>query len=234
MAGASTKTTTTNGVRPATAGPGPSRPRPAEGVRHPVRVAVGAVLVVVCALAGALVLVGVNKRSPVLIFARTVEPGQTITAADLGQAQVSAAGVSTMSPSQRYVVIGRVASGRLPAGSAVAAGELNPSGAPDPNSVELPVSLKPGTFPPSLVVGDTVLVVPTPPSGSASTTGSASSSSTSGAQGVPGRVASVQNQASLGSSASTTVTVSVPKVYLSVLAAASSAGQIILAKASTP
>lgn len=192
-----------------------------------MRVAVGAVLVVVCALLGAVVFQGVDRRSPVLVLVRTVQPGQIITADDLGQANVSASGISTMAPSQRAEVVGKVASGRLPAGSAVAAGELNASGRLDPNLVELPMTLKAGTYPPALTVGDSVLVVPTP----GATAGV--SSVTSETSPVPGQVTGVVAQNSVGGSA-VTVTVTVPKATLSVLAAASVAGQVLLASDGAP
>lgn len=227
MAAVPTTTTRTNGARGSTQEPpgpvGPAR------FRHPLRVAGGATLVVLCALIGALVLQSVDKRSPVLVFVRSVQPGQTITAADLGQANVSASGITTMAPSQRAQVIGQVASGRLPAGSAVVAGELNAPSRLDPSLVVLPMTLKAGSFPPALAVGDTVLVVPTP-----GATGSVGGSTTSTSGGpVAGRVTGVSAQNSVGGSAST-VTVTVPKASLSVLAAASAAGQVVLATEGAP
>jgi hypothetical protein len=100
----------------------------------------------------------------------------------------------------------------------------------DPSLVVLPMTLKAGSFPPALAVGDTVLVVPTP-----GATGSVGGSTTSngGAGPVAGRVTGVSAQNSVGGSAST-VTVTVPKASLSVLAAASAAGQVVLATEGAP
>lgn len=228
MAAVPTTTATTNGARGST--PGPPGPVGPARFRHPLRVAGGAALVVLCALIGALVLQSVDKRSPVLVFVRSVQPGQTVTAADLGQANVSASGITTVAPSQRAQVIGQVASGRLPAGSAVVAGELNAPSRLDPSLVVLPMTLKAGSFPPALAVGDMVLVVPTP--GATGSVGG-STTSTSGGGPVAGRVTGVSAQNSVGGSAST-VTVTVPKASLSVLAAASASGQVVLATEGAP
>lgn len=228
MAAIPTTRRTTNGRRGSAPAPPevPGRVGPAR-IRHPLRVAVGAVVVVLCALVGALVFQGVDQRRPMLVLVRTVQPGQTITADDLGQANVSASGISTMTPSQRAQVIGRVASGRLPAGSAVAAGELNAPSRLSPDVVELPMTLKAGSFPPALAVGDSVLVVPTPG------TAAAVSGSTPETGPVPGQVTDVVAQNSVGGSAAT-VTVTVPKATLSALAAASAAGQVVLATEGAP
>lgn len=220
-----TTTSARNGTPTGIATDDPIGPARDARVRHPMRVAVGAVLVVLCALVFALVLARVDQRSPVLVFSHEVQPGQRITAADLGQADVAASGIASIPPSRRGSVIGQVASGRFPSGAVVAAGELVSPGLADPNVVQLPMTLKAGTFPNGLAAGQAVLVVPTPgdvSSGSGSTTATTP---------VSGQVVSVQTQNSLGSGTTATVTVAVPKQDLPTLAAASAAGQIVLAAA---
>jgi hypothetical protein len=216
----------TNGAGPrkSVSGSGfPALPPPVGGVarkRRPVRVAVGGAVVLVCAVMGALVVAAFDHRQPVLVVTTTIQPGQVITAGDLGFAHVAGQGLATTS--SPAAVIGKVASGRLPAGSPIVPGELNAPSQATANSVELPMSLKPGMFPPDLAVGDQVLLVAT----------STGVSATPVAPVVPvaGRVAALVAEKSFGATQSTTVTVTVGRGDLPGLANAAAAGQILVAK----
>ena len=189
--------------------------------RRPVRVVVGGALVLICAIVGALSVAAVDHRAPVLVVTRTIQPGETITRADLGFAHVAAAGLATTS--DPAAVIGMVASGRLAAGSPIVPDELNAASRSDANSVELPMALKTGMFPPDLAAGDQVLLVPTVTTGSP-VTGPAPTP-------VNGRVLTLVAQKSFGSTSSTTVTVAVNRADLAVLANAAASGQVLVAKA---
>lgn len=211
------RTTAVSGLAPPGAPPGGGLGRR----RRPVRVVVGGALVLVCALVGALSLSAVDHRKAVLVVTRTVQPGETITAGDLGLARVAGSGLATTS--DPAAVIGKVASGRLPAGSPIVPGELNAAAKADTNSVELPMALKAGMFPPDLAVGDQVLLVPT-------TGGSLSTASMATVAPVAARVTALVAEKSFGSTASTTVTVTINRGDLPGLANAAGAGQILVAK----
>ena len=184
--------------------------------------AVGLVVVLVCAGLGAALAGAVDHRQPVVVTTHTLEAGQVVAAGDLGYARVAGRGLATVS--DPAAVIGKVTSGRLPAGSPVVPGELvGPSSSGDANSVVVPIGLKAGMFPPGLAAGDQVLLVVTTPPAAGSTAQSAPPP-------VPGRVAAVAADRSFGSSSSTTVTVTVDRVSLPVLATAAAAGQVLVAK----
>ena len=238
---ATVATARSNGSAPhAPSAPGARPPRAPDGVRvrRPARVATGAVVVLVCALVGALALVRTDRRVGVLVMSRTVQPGQVLTAADLATARVAGTGLATMAPSAAPSVIGRAASGRLVAGTPVVAGLLAPAAAPDPTVVELPMALKAGQFPPELVVGDTVLVVPTTPAppgavGARSSPGDATAGPTA-PRPVAARVSGITSVRALGPGALTTLEVMVPRSGLSALAVASAAGSVVVVKAAAP
>ena len=197
--------------------------------RQPLRIAVGSLLILVCALLFALGLANAERRSPVLVVTHTVQTGQVITASDIGRVRVAPGGLALIPASQEASVIGKVASGRLVAGSPLVAGNLDTATAPDPNTVQLPMTLKVGMYPPDLAAGDPVLVVATPSATQQAAATSASSLSGSAAP-VPGQVTSVVAQRSYGASDGVTATVSVPRADLAALASAAADGQVVLAK----
>jgi SAF domain len=218
-----------NGAVPRKSGPvarpSPGAP-PVVGLarrRRPVRVVVGGAVVVVCAIVGALSVAAVDHRVPVLVVTRTVQPGETITRGDLGFARVAGPGLATTSDAA--TVIGKVASGRLPAGSPIVPAELNAPSQGDANSVELPLALKAGMFPPDLAVGDQVLLVPTASAGTP-VAGPAATVTP-----VSGQVLALVAEKSFGSTSSTTVTVTINRGDLATLANAAAAGQVLVAKA---
>ena len=199
--------------------------------RRPAQIGLGVLLVIICGLVGAFSLAAVDHRTPVLVVTRTIQPGETITAADLGVAHVAGSGLATISGAASASVIGKVASGRIPAGSPIVPGELNSASPVDQNSVELPMALKAGAFPPDLAVGDQVLLVPTVGAGSAPPTPSAAGGANAASTPVSGRVRAVVVQKAFGSTSGTTVTVTVARSDLAVLANAAAAGQIVVARA---
>lgn len=187
--------------------------------RRPMWMVGGGVVVVLCATLGALAGGAVDHRRPVVVVTRTVQPGETVTAGDVGFARVAGTGLATVS--SEASVVGMVATGRLPAGSPVVPGELVAPSAVAANTVELPMALKAGLFPPGLAVGDQVLLVATTP---------ASALATGPVAPVAAQVSSVVADNSFGSSGSTTVTVTVPRAALAGLADAAAAGQVLIAQ----
>jgi hypothetical protein len=192
--------------------------------RRPARAAIGAVLVVVFALVGALALAGVDHRRPVLVVTRQVEAGQPVAAADVGVARVAGNGLATLPASAEASVVGRVAATRLLPGMAVVRAELGDARPPDPTKVELPLTLKAGEFPPGLRVGDRVLVVATVADGVAAT------AVAPGSGPVPATVTGLDDTRLAGVASTTTVSVLVPRTSLQTLANAASNGRVLLAR----
>jgi Flp pilus assembly protein CpaB len=88
--------------------------------RLDLRVAIGLVLMLVAVLGGASLIRKAQERTPILLVARTVQPGQVIEDADLRVAEVSIpAGVDYAPASMRGEIVGRVASEPLWEGKVV-------------------------------------------------------------------------------------------------------------------
>src|SRR5919108_759207 len=78
--------------------------------RLDLRVAVGLVLMVVAVLGGASLIRSAQERTPVLLVASAVQPGDVIEAEDVRVVEVSLpAGVDYLPASMRNEVVGRVA-----------------------------------------------------------------------------------------------------------------------------
>jgi hypothetical protein len=114
-----------------------------------------AMLVVVGAFALFVVLTPRSTRPrSVLVLRRTVPVGARLAASDLGVVSMSVpAGLRVVSVSAEPDVVGQRATTTLPAGSLLDARELSPA---SNGLVSVGLALRPGQYPPSLAVGDTV------------------------------------------------------------------------------
>ena len=146
-------------------------------------VAVGS-LVLVCASIATFVSLyaSAGNRTAAVIVEHALVQGQTITSADLGQADVSVSnGVRYIPVAEASVIEGKRAASAIPAGSLLTTGDLSTSQGVVAGDAVVGLALKDGQFPASgLVPGQQVMVVQTGTPGSpltATATGSNGSSS---------------------------------------------------------
>ncbi|KGM11877.1 SAF domain-containing protein [Cellulomonas carbonis] len=120
-------------------------------------------------MVGALVAVwlvaSAGQRTGVVVLARDVPYGATVTADDLRVAQVSLDPTVASIPADAVgTVMGQVAAVGLVAGSVLAPNHVTAAGPPREGEVVVPLPLPPARVPArGLVAGDHVLVVDTPP-----------------------------------------------------------------------
>lgn len=138
---------------------------PVRGRRRPGLLAAGLMLTAMGALVAVWLVNGAGHRVPVLIVTRPVAMGSTITAADVGRAEVSVdTGVGTVPAAQESAVVGRVAAAGLVAGQMLAPGLVTDAGPPAVGQVLVVLSLPAARLPAGgLHPGDRILVVNTPP-----------------------------------------------------------------------
>lgn len=155
-----------------TPSPPPVRARANGAAPAPVRVGSGRrkrlpwlALAVVLVVGGGL-LVGVlvqsaGDRTSVLAAARSLAPGQIISADDLRVVDVGVDGDASLVPaSSRASVVGQVAIVGIPEGALLSPGQLAPDGGLDPGSVVVGALLGPGELPlPTLRPGDVVELI---------------------------------------------------------------------------
>jgi len=97
------------------------------------------------------------QASSVLVLARAVPAGATISATDLKTLSMGVPrGLAVEPVSNEDTVVGQVAQANLAAGSLLAPSELAP---PSGALAEVGVALKPGQYPPGLAAGDRVEVL---------------------------------------------------------------------------
>jgi hypothetical protein len=149
---------------------GPLATAPATGTtakaaaRNRTRIVVGALLMVVSALAAGLLFAGLGDKHPVIGVARPVAVGQVIQEGDLTQTLAGAAdGIRTMPWSSRTSVVGKTAAVGLVPGSLLNPSQLATGTAIDPGDAVVGAVLKPGQFPVGLRPGDKVLAIVLPP-----------------------------------------------------------------------
>jgi SAF domain len=133
--------------------------------RRPGLLALGVALVAAGALTVAWLVTSAAQRVPVLVVARDVPYGTTLTAADLAVADVSVdPTVHTVPAAARDEVLGQVAAGHLAAGTLLGPDLLASAAPPGPGEVLVALALPAARIPAgSLQPSDRVLVVDTPP-----------------------------------------------------------------------
>jgi hypothetical protein len=148
----------------------PSAPAVAPVGRLPRRrrwgvVALGVVLVAVCAVAAYLFVVTAGVTRPYLAVGRNVPYGATIGADDLTVVNVNpAAGLQPIPTSQRGEVIGKHAAADLFPGTLLTRAQLTDLAIPAPGQQLVGVELKPAQVPArTLKAGDAVILVIVPP-----------------------------------------------------------------------
>jgi hypothetical protein len=132
-------------------------------------VALGVVLVAVCALGGLALYRSGRARQAVLVVTRRVGPGQVITGADVGVAHLGGDGwVRALGAGSRSAVIGQRAAVALWPGELVLPDQVSSGPSVPAGEVAMGVALKPGRFPSDLAAGDRVLLIPTEQAATAS------------------------------------------------------------------
>jgi hypothetical protein len=146
--------------------------------------AIGALLVVVCALGFALVAGSVDHRRSVLALARPVTVGHALTNADVASVRVSAGtGLATIPASELNSIVGQPVAVSLPTGALLSRAELGPVALAAGQAV-VALAVAPGQAPPGLAAGEHVTLVRMPPSGAAAGNSSVVNGST-GSQPAP-------------------------------------------------
>lgn len=135
------------------------------GRRRPGLIVAGIALAMVGALTAVWLVAAAGQRSGVVVLARDVAYGATLTAQDLAVADVSLdPSVAAIPSSDVKSLVGQVAAVRLVAGSVLAPSQVTAAGPPGPGEVVVPLSLDHDRVPAGgLLPGDRLLVVDTPP-----------------------------------------------------------------------
>ena len=138
---------------------------PVRGRRRPGLLAAGLMLAALGGLVSVWLVNSAGHRVPVLVVARPVSAGTTLTDADLARTDVSVdADVRTVPADEASQVVGRVAASDLAPGQLLDPASLADAGPPGPGQVLVVLSLPAARMPASgLHPGDRLLVVDTPP-----------------------------------------------------------------------
>jgi hypothetical protein len=137
---------------------------PTRGRRRPGLLVTGVML---AALGGLIAVWLVNQaghRTSVLVVARPVAAGATLSDSDLARAEISFdSTVGTVPAGQESQIVGRIAAADLVPGQLLAPGSVTDAGPPGPGQVLVVLSLPASRMPASgLRTGDHLLVVDTP------------------------------------------------------------------------
>jgi Flp pilus assembly protein CpaB len=132
--------------------------------RLDLRVAVGLLLMTIAVLGGASLIRNAQARTPVLVAAGSVQPGEVIEASDLRVAEISLpAGVSYLSASMEGEIEGRVAAEPLWDGKVLATGSVAETPALAAGTVAITLLLPPeSAVGGSVRAGDNVAVLSSP------------------------------------------------------------------------
>lgn len=132
--------------------------------RLDLRVAIGLLLMTVAVLGGASLIRNAQARTPVLVAAGSVQPGEVIEASDLRVAEISLpAGVSYLSASMEGEIEGRVAAEPLWDGKVLATGSVAETPPLAPGMVAITLLLPPESAVGGGVrAGDNVAVLSSP------------------------------------------------------------------------
>ncbi|MFE1789152.1 SAF domain-containing protein [Streptomyces sp. NPDC059525] len=165
--------TTTTGTQGRAAVPGPGgpadSPAPAPRVvrqrrRRPGLIALSVALIAAGGLSGALLFTASGQRSSVLVVARDVPVGATLTEADLAPASLALDPVVKAVPAAKKAgLVGQRAAVALKAGSLLSPGQITAVSLVKTGEQLVGVALKPSQLPASrLAPGQKVLIVSTP------------------------------------------------------------------------
>ncbi len=198
-------TETFSGRRKVEDGPSPAI-RPPTGRRDRRVLVVLASVVLICASIAAFsgLYSSVDRRTPVVILVQSVTQGQSITSADLGEADVSVSGgVDYIPVSESQLIAGKRAVSAIPSGSLLTMADLTGAAGIDPGDAVVGVALKDGSYPASgLDPGDQVMVVQTSTPGAAlaspTTGGDSSATGGPGTSGEAGLTTSSEAEAGTG------------------------------------
>jgi len=133
--------------------------------RLDLRVAVGFLLMLVAVLGGASLIRSAQARTPVLVAAGTLQPGEVIEASDLRVVEISlpAAGVAYLSASMKGEIEGRVAAEPLWEGKVLAPGSVAEAPPLAPGMVAITLLLPPeSAVGGGIRAGDRVAVLSSP------------------------------------------------------------------------
>ena len=156
--------------------------------------ALGALLVVVCATGFAVAATRLDHRHAVLALSRPVAVGDVLSASDLHDAYLdTGSGVDSIPASELNTIAGRTMAVSLPAGALLTPSELGSPATPAAGFAVAAELVKPGSFPPDLAAGAHVLLIATPGGASAAPPGGASTSGQLNASSWPAIVLGVEN-----------------------------------------
>jgi hypothetical protein len=131
--------------------------------RSTPHVVVGALLVLVCALAFAVTALRVDPRTGVLALARSVPAGHSLSAADLTVVRiVPDAALTVLAEDQQSSVVGHTVRVPVAANTLLSQEMLGPVAWPPEGQSLVAVSVKPGRAPDGLAAGAHVLVLDVP------------------------------------------------------------------------
>jgi hypothetical protein len=125
-------------------------------------VALAVLLIVLGGLGGAFLLTALSHRVSVIVMAKDVAVGQTISQADLATATLAAdTAVARIGAQQRDQVVGQIAAVDLKTGMLLTVSALTSQTTPDPGQQVVVVAVKPSQIPArGLHPGDPVKVIP--------------------------------------------------------------------------
>jgi len=154
-------TTISTAATPTIPAQGGPRPLPTRS-RRPGLIAIAVLLIVGFGLSGALLVSRAGNTTGVLVAARPVAAGHTITSGDLTVARLSGT-VRAISSKDASTVVGRTAAVSVVAGQVLNRDMLADADVPGKDQAVIGLSLTPGQFPADgLAVGDRVLAVVLP------------------------------------------------------------------------
>lgn len=213
-------------------------PRPGQSLptrqRRRGLVAAGVLLVLLASLLVGVLYSRAGGKIAVIVTARAVPVGHTITRADLTTAQIAADTIPAYAGAHMAEVIGKTAAVGLVTGEIIAPAMLSTQPPAPAGSVVVGVAVKPGQLPAGgLSAGDTVMVIVLPPSSAGGSNGGPTTAGTGGATPtaqVLDRAAPVVDSAALASGEGSVISVQVPAADATTLATASSAGLVALVK----
>ena len=202
-------------------------------------VAAGVLIVVVAALLVGVLYSRAGGKIAVIVTARAVPVGHTITRTDLTTAQIAADEIPAYAAAHMAEVVGKTTVVGLVPGEIIAPAMLSTRPPTPAGSVVLGVAVKPGQLPAGgVAAGDTVMVILLPASTDGASSDAGSTQGGTAPESQPARVldqsALVIDSAALASGQASVVSVQIPAADATALAAASSAGLVALAKLPPP